>query len=102
MPQVSLSDSVTLYEKECLRARNLAPLTRKAYLGDLDELVAFLENRSGVRDVSRVRREDLGGFLLELDRRGLCRNYRRRKVAAIRSFFAFLQERGLIAKSPAR
>ena len=30
------------------------------------------------------------------------RNYRRRKVAAIRSLFAFLEDRGLIPASPAR
>ncbi len=48
-----------------------------------------------------MTREHLEGFLSELDQRNLSGNYRRRNIAAIRSFFSFLEERGLVLKSPA-
>ncbi len=34
----ALADALALYQRECLASRNLAPLTRQAYLRDLDEL----------------------------------------------------------------
>ena len=49
-----------------------------------------------------MEQRHLEGFLGQLDRQGLSGNYRRRKVAAIRSLFAFLEDRGLIPASPAR
>jgi site-specific recombinase XerD len=101
-PPLPLPDGLRLYEREFLAGRNLAPLTRQAYLADLDELTAFLADQAGVQDATQVRREHLDGFLSDLDRRCLSGNYRRRKIAAIRSFFGFLEERGLLTLSPAR
>ncbi len=64
----ALADALALYQRECLASRNLAPLTREAYLRDLDELAEFLADRVGIRQASRMTREHLEGFLSELDR----------------------------------
>src|SRR6266540_6121510 len=96
-----LEHAVPFYEQEYLAARNSPPLTRTAYRRDLTEAVFFLIERCGLVMVGQVERRHLERFLSELDRRGLSGNYRRRKVAAIRSFFGFLTRRGIVAESPA-
>ena len=102
MTPLSLDQAVALYKDEYLASRNLAPLTRLAYLRDLAELASFLHEHQQAILVDEVERRHLEAFLGHLDGRGLSGNYRRRKVAAIRSLFGFLEERGLVSVSPAR
>lgn len=96
-----LEHAVPFYEDEYLAARNSSPLTRTAYLRDLTEAVSFLIDRCGLVTVTQVERRRLERFLSELDHRGLSGNYRRRKVAAVRSLFGFLTRRRIIPESPA-
>src|SRR3954468_17517038 len=98
----SIEQAIALYKEEYIASRNLAPLTRLAYVRDLGELAIFLQERRRVGRVDRVKWQHLEAFLGHLDSQGLSGNYRRRKVAAIRSFFGFLEERGLIPGNPAR
>src|SRR5207253_1401970 len=102
LTRLSFDQAASLYKDEYLASRNLAPLTRLAYLRDLAELTAFLQEHSGLASVTEVERRHLEAFLGQLDGQGLSGNYRRRKVAAIRSFFAFLEERGTIPSRPGR
>ena len=97
----SLADALVLYETEFLAARNLAVRSRREYLNDLKDLLVYLTNISGVSDPGQVSRRHLDGYLADLDRRGYSGATRRRKVASIRSFFAFLQDTGMIQVSPA-
>src|SRR4051794_26955146 len=103
MEPLSLNQAISLYTDEYLASRNLAPLTRLAYLRDLRELATFLgDGGRRVTSIEQVERRHLEAFLGHLDVQGLSGNYRRRKVAAIRSFFAFLEDRVLVPMSPAR
>lgn len=96
---VGLAAALVLYRVEHLAGRNLAPLTRAAYDRDLAALTARAAE-TGIPDaVDRVERFHIERYLAHLDRRGLAGSYRRRKVAAIRSFFGFLHRRGLIPRS---
>jgi integrase/recombinase XerC len=100
----TLAEALVLYKVEYLAGRNLAPLTRAAYTRDLEELIAWVaeERGAGVPDaLDRIERRHLERYLAHLDERGLAGSYRRRKVAAIRSFFGFLHHRELITRSPA-
>src|SRR5687767_2466181 len=98
---LSLSQAVELYREEYLTARNLAPLTRRAYLGDVSELATFLSTQLQLSAIDQVQRRHLERFLAELDRRGLSGVSRARKVATIRGFFAFLVQEGVLVASPA-
>lgn len=95
-------NALSLYEHEYLTSRNLAALTRQAYLASLRDLLAYLTESSQVADVRQVERRHLEGYLASLDSRGLSGSYRRRIVAAIRSLFGFLEERGHVSPNPAR
>src|SRR5215207_9609414 len=101
IPTLSLPQAVDQYRDEYLTARNLAPLTRRAYLGDVSELVTFLAEQLQLTTIDQVQRCHLERFLAELDHRGLSGVSRARKVTTIRGFFAFLVQEGALVASPA-
>src|SRR4051794_21561755 len=98
--KVSLADAIIAYEEMYLASRNFAQRTRKEYLTDLQQLVQYLEGAS-VRSIEQVQRRHLEGFLAQLDRLALAGTTRRRKLAAVRSLFQFLQKQGLRTGNPA-
>lgn len=79
--------------------RGLAPLTRTAYAADLAELAATLRRR-GRTDWAQATAEDLVAHLERLRRSGHAEASLLRYTAAIRVFFAWLLEEGLIPALP--
>lgn len=98
----TLIDALDLYRARFLAARNLAERTRREYTRDLEDLIAYLGERCAIAAPERVERKHLEAYLAELDRRAYTGNTRRRKVASIRSFFAFLQDAGVTPLNAAR
>src|SRR5215213_6927858 len=98
---LSLTDALALYQHEYMASRNLAERTRMEYTNDLRDLIRYLTDHSHVSMAGEVQRRHLECYLAELDRRGFKGSTRRRKVAAIRSFFSFLQKQEVIPLSPA-
>jgi len=74
----------------------MAPRTRVEYGRDISDLVQFLENPIRLDDPKDVELKHLEHYLAELDRRGLSGSSRRRRAAAIRSFFSFLEDHGYV------
>lgn len=68
--------------------RNVAAHTRRAYVGDLTDLAAFLALR-GVSDWMLVDHRDLRAWLADLHRRGAERTTVARRATAARMFFAW-------------
>lgn len=99
---LSLENGIALYERKYLTSRNLAPLTRQAYLASLRDLLVYLTGSCQLAYLPQVERRHLEGYLASLDSRGLSGSYRRRIVAAIRSLFGFLEEREHVNVNPAR
>jgi site-specific recombinase XerD len=103
-PSPTLAEALVLYRVAYLAGHGLAPLSRDAYVRDIVDLVTWLEDAQAPNllvPVDTVTRDDLERYLVHLDARGLAVAYRRRKVAALRSFFGFLQDWGLLPISPA-
>lgn len=98
----SLQDALTHYQELFLTARNLAQRSRHEYSTDIRELVAYLEEECSLDRPDQIERKHLEEYLAELDRLGLAGSTRRRKVASIRSFCAFLDDRGLVPSNPAQ
>lgn len=80
--------------------RNYSPHTVKNYRRDLDEFVEYLASPA-VRptDVDHITLRD---FLGHLHQKGNQKSSVARKLAALRSFFRFLYQRGEIPANPAR
>jgi len=105
MPPPGLSSLLKPFG-EALKVKGYAPLTRRSYLWALPKFLAFLETR-GVREITRVKREHIYAWHSRLI------NARKRdgspyhvqsiggRLAAVKSFFAFLVENDYLLADPA-
>jgi Site-specific recombinase XerD len=100
-PNTHLPEALQDYEDTHMAFRNMAPRTRVEYRRDLDDVVGFLETSSGIHDPGDVEMRHLEYYLADLDRRGLSGSSRRRKTAAIKSFFSFLEGHRYVANNVA-
>lgn len=93
-----LAGFLTFLEAE----RNAALNTREAYARDLTQWFDFTE-REGIAEKD-ISGEDIYAFLgtLQTREKGLERRSQARKLSAIKSFFLYLEKRGLTKKNPAR
>jgi site-specific recombinase XerD len=85
-----------------LEAKNRSPLTIRAYQTDLFQFLAWLEHNSYAPEPAKVERADITEYLASLGQQKRTGVTRARKLAAIRSFFAFLEDQEVILASPAR
>lgn len=80
-------------------ARGLSVKTREAYAADI---AAFMEfTGKGICEFRDVTREDITRFLSESFRKGLADTTRARRLIALKVFFTWLYDEGLISSNPA-
>lgn len=74
--------------------------TIAAYRNDLEQLADYLKTSGNGRGWEKVDRMLIQDFILNLKQRKYAETTVARKVAAIRSFFAFLAAEGILADNP--
>jgi site-specific recombinase XerD len=85
-----------------LQGQNFSPKTLRAYGDDLAQFLAFVEkNRVDWDSPTRFSRADIEGFMQYLAAQRRTGVTRVRKLAAIRKFFAFMEESKILAANPA-
>ena len=99
--RTSLTDAIAPFQQS-LQARNAAQGTIRAYLEDVGQFVAWFQEQSVLAGVDQVQRRDIEGFLARLGRRGVTGTSRRRKLSALRRFFACLEADGSVSRDPTR
>lgn len=97
----SLSDCLGRYSEWLATTRRYAERSKREYRDDAAAVIQYLEERCRIRSVTMVQRRHLTGFLAQCAALGHAASTRRRSVAAIRSFFLFLVQEGVIRSSPA-
>jgi len=81
--------------------KGASPHTTWAYRNDLSQFLDFLHGqRSSTFGWESVTLSEVSGFIGQLQNRGSSEATMARKVAAIKSFFAFLQAKGIIRLNP--
>ena len=84
-----------------LAGANKSPSTIVAYRTDVQQFLDFLtETDITVAQPADITRQDVSEYLNVLADQGRSGITRARKLAAIREFFRFLQDEGIIAKNP--
>jgi site-specific recombinase XerD len=78
-----------------LEAENLAPKTRRTYADAVDQLGRFLVGRGMPTDVGAIRREHVEAFIADQVARRRP-NTARNRYLALKRFFAWLLDEGLI------
>ena len=84
-----------------LAVNNPSGNTVAAYRNDLYQLLEFLGRRVDGHGWGEVTKEALTEYVLSLGERGYSDATKARKVAAVRSFFSFLLEEGMLQSNPA-
>ncbi|MDP2675680.1 MAG: site-specific tyrosine recombinase XerD [Dehalococcoidia bacterium] len=74
--------------------------TIAAYKNDLQQLADYIGPREGSNGWQTLSRSDIQDFILDLKQRGYTESSVARKVAAVRSFFAFLTAEGSVSNNP--
>jgi len=82
---------------QSLRQRNASVHTLKAYTGDLDNFAAYV----GARDWRSIDHLTIRGFLSHLYEKGLGKTSVARALAAVRSFYRWLAQEGVVEQNPA-
>ena len=99
--ELSTTHAKALFVK-ALEGQNFSPKTVRAYRDDLGQFTTWLETiRVDWDNPKRLGRTDIETFLHHLSGRNLTGVSRARKLAAIRKFFAFLKENGILQTNPA-
>ena len=92
----SLLDFLTFLSVEKGASAN----TVAAYRNDLQQLADFIGTKPGANGWGGMDRSTVQDFILDLKQRGYTETSVARKVAAVRSFFAFLSAEGAIGVNP--
>src|SRR4030067_631464 len=74
--------------------------TVAAYRNDLRQLATYMKPKEDGKSWERVDRMIIQDFILDLKKRKYAETTVARKVAAIRSFFSFLESEGMISSNP--
>ncbi len=78
--------------------RGLSINTRKAYKDDLEQFLAWLDQK-GVTSLSQVSRKQVLDHLMAMKAKGMTTNSISRHLVSIKVFFRFLQQEGMLDKN---
>ncbi len=96
----SFEHHVADFVKE-LQGKNSSPLTITAYTTDIRQFLTFVRgNNLAIQAPTDITKQDVTDFLSFLSRQGRSGVTRARKLAAIKEFFLFFMNSGVITKSP--
>ena len=95
-----MEEAVSAFLDHITQQRELSANTRAAYQNDLSQLTKFLREQ-GV-DNWQIDRNRVAAFAQNLLDRGYSASTRARKVAAVRSFYRYLCEQGIVAEDPTK
>ena len=95
-----MEEAVSAFLDHITQQRELSANTRAAYQNDLSQLTKFLREQ-GV-DNWQIDHNRVAAFAQNLLDRGYSASTRARKVAAVRSFYRYLCEQGIVAEDPTK
>lgn len=93
-----MEEPVSAFLNHITQQRELSANTRAAYQNDLSQLTKFL--RANGASSWQVDRVQIGAYARDLMDRGYSPSTRARKVAAVRSFYRYLCDQGIVAENP--
>lgn len=93
-------ESIKGYENYLKLEKSLSQNSIAAYINDINKLVVFLKNNFDGEEPDRVKLEQLKGFVVWLNERGVSPRTQARTISGIKSFFKYLLIEGSIMSDP--
>ena len=90
------------YERTYMALRNFAEATRRGYASDIRLFLRYLSGQLGVIGAHEIEKSHLHEYFAQLDRHGQAVATRARKLAAVKSFFGYLEDAGIVERNPAK
>ena len=95
-----MTEKIDLFLKYCEKERRLSPNTVRAYRTDLEQLVRWQRLQPNLfPSLEEMKKPDIQAYLTELNEHFGPRTVKR-KIAALRSFYEWMEEEGIIEESP--
>lgn len=95
----AFTEAIDAFLTSALAEQGLASRSIDAYRQDLSDFTRFLVAR-GARSPARVQHAAITVYLINLRRQGRAASTVKRRIAAIRSFYKYLQREGVLAHDP--
>lgn len=95
-----MQEWLTKYFDYLLIERGVAGNTLESYGRDLRRFVLFVEEGRGIKDIRKVKPEDIVGYLTQIRDEGLAANSMNRSLAALRGFYKYLLREKIIEENP--
>lgn len=76
--------------------------TRRAYRTDLTDFFSFWGKKPGVEVLAEISKDDVRSYIRSLQSEGKSESTQRRRFSALRRFFDWLMDQGLVDGNPAR
>jgi integrase/recombinase XerC len=100
---MTLDAAIERFRTHLEHERGLSPRTVEAYASDLAGFAShFAQSGRETRPIGEVSARDLRAYLADEVGRGLSSRTMMRRLAALRAFFSFLCERGVVTGDPTR
>ncbi len=96
-----MTDYVAAYRTYLAEEKNASANTLSSYMRDINQFQFWLEE-NGLFDMKKVRKVIIGEYLEYLERKGKSPATITRCTASIKSFFAFMMQKGYNKSNPAR
>jgi integrase/recombinase XerC len=91
---------LTRFDTHLATERRMAPSTRYHYAREVRSLIDWVDTKE-IGDIANMDSRMIRDFIADSHRGGLSTRSLRRRLSAVRGFFAFLVREGLLANNPA-
>ena len=94
-----MNNYIKEYSSYIKNEKQMAPNSREAYIRDIKEFMHFVEAK-GVTNIDEIGNTEVISFVLHLKNDGKSTATSNRKIASIRGFYSFMQQKGHIRSNP--
>ena len=94
-----MNNFIEEYSEYIKNEKRMAPNSIEAYIRDVSEFLVFIESK-GLAVMNMVENTEVISFVLYLKNTGKSTSTSNRKIASIRGFYSFMQDKGYIRTNP--
>src|SRR5665648_922712 len=94
-----MNNFIKEYSEYIRNEKRMAPNSVEAYIRDISVFLAFIESK-GLAAMNTIENTEVISFVLHLKSAGKSTSTSNRKIASIRGFYSFMQDKGYIRTNP--